>query len=273
MRKRARTPTTPQRDPYEDMVAHARRGDVRAWDVIVRRYQESVFRVALLLSGEPESAAQTTKATFIRAYRALPDLPSGTPMGPWLIGIATSIARTQRRTLDRWYDRDARRPQTPGEPLLHATPIPWQDRAAALHPDLRDEVRSAFEPLTWDERLAISTRYLLGLSRADAAMVLRMEPPAVERTLHVALEHLRGAIRDARLASLAADHLGWLVIATIVGQARWTPNVAPSVADRLVRDAITYPEQFGTSRRVASLGGLAAIPVEGAAASTSADRR
>ena len=45
-------------------------------------------------------------------------------------------------------------------------------------------------------------------------------------------------------ARLADDQLGSLAVALVVGELRWTPDVAPAVMDRISRDAAAYPEQF-----------------------------
>jgi DNA-directed RNA polymerase specialized sigma24 family protein len=236
----------------DEVVARGRLGDVRAWDLVVRHHQEIVFRVVLLLTGDPDASVDTAKTAFIRAYRALPELPLGTSIRPWLIGIASSVARAQRRAIERWYERDSRSSVVPVGARLTATRIPGWEQAASMHPDHRDQLRSAFELLTWDERTAIAARYLVGASRTEAATLLGTEQDEVEGPLRAALDHLRRALADTSFRSLPPDHLGWLVTVTIVGQFPWAPDIAPEVTDRLVRDAITYPEQFGPSRRVVS---------------------
>ena len=115
---------------------------------------------------------------------------------------------------------------------------------------MREKLRSAFEALAWDDRLAIAARYLAGLPRAEAATLMDADPDDVERRLQVALEHLAKRTEDARFATMPADRLGVLAIATVLGEVTWSPNVAPSVTDRLLRDAIAYPDQFGPTRRL-----------------------
>jgi glucose/arabinose dehydrogenase len=46
---------------------------------------------------------------------------------------------------------------------------------------------------------------------------------------------------------LPDDSLGSLVIATVVSELHWTPDVAPMVVERLARDAVAYPEQLARS--------------------------
>ena len=251
---------------------HARLGDVRAWDHIVRRDQEVVFRVVFMLTGDATSATEATRTTFMRAYRALPELPAGTVVRPWLLSIVAMVARAQRRFVDRPDEDEARALVLPPGPRLSASPVLGWAQAAALHPDVRDELRAGFGLLTTEERLAIAARYLVELSRAEAAKLLMTDSEGVERVLMNTLAHLRSALSDPGLVALPADHLGWLVTAVIVGQMPSIPNVAPEVADRLARDAVTYPEQFGPASRVRTVSGLAAIQIDGAAGRTPVSR-
>ncbi len=50
--------------------------------------------------------------------------------------------------------------------------------------------------------------------------------------------------RPADPARLSDDDLGSLAVALVIGELRWTPDVAPAVMDRISRDAVAYPEQF-----------------------------
>jgi hypothetical protein len=142
-----------------------------------------------------------------------------------------------------------------------------------LHPDLRDQLRAGFGLLTAEERLAIAARYLVGLNRADAAKLLNTEQALVERSLKSALVHLRSTQSEPTILSLPSDHLGWLATATVVGQLPAIPDVAPEVAERLIRDAVTYPELFGAARRMQVVAGMAAIPVDSGVSQSQAPRR
>ena len=46
------------------------------------------------------------------------------------------------------------------------------------------------------------------------------------------------------ISGLADDQLATIAVALVVGELRWSPDVAPATLDRISRDAIAYPEQF-----------------------------
>jgi RNA polymerase sigma-70 factor (ECF subfamily) len=226
------------------LVERAGRGDLRAWELVVRRHQETTYRLAVLMLGDADLATEATRLAFVRAYRALPGLPPVVAFRPWLIGVVATTARAQRRELATLSDRNTRAVERSPAPRLAATPLPaWVD-ARAMPRDLQDSMASTFERLAWDDRLTIAARYLLGLSREEAATLLSIEPGAVDESLRAAVQRLRVRSEDPRLHGLPADRIGPLAIAIALGETRSTPDVAPSVTDRLVRDAIAYPEHF-----------------------------
>ena len=62
------------------------------------------------------------------------------------------------------------------------------------------------------------------------------------------------------LARLGDDQLGSLAVALVIGELRWTPDVAPAVMDRVSRDAVAYPEHF--DRRAGVTAGGSEPPEE-----------
>lgn len=178
-------------DPVAPLVAAARDGDLYAWESIVRRYQEPIFRTTYLLTRTTRIAESATQAAFIRAYRALPSLSTTTAFAPWLFRIAIGEARQQRREAGRV--RNDSRPDEPVVgPHLPATPIVSPAAVEAMTPLEREAVLDAFDRLAEEDRLIIATRYLFGLSRDEAAAALSIPSALVE-------EHLRDALRRLRL--------------------------------------------------------------------------
>lgn len=68
---------------------------------LVRRYQTSVYQVALRLCGEREEALDIAQDAFVRAYDALGRFDRAQSFGPWICRIATNVAlsRLERRRL------------------------------------------------------------------------------------------------------------------------------------------------------------------------------
>lgn len=172
------------------LVEAARRGDLYAWERLVRRYQEPVYRVAWLILRDSEMAEKATNSTFVRAFRALPSKDGEVGLLPWLIRIAAGESRQQRRESGRPLptDRPIERQPTPHLP---AAAVPGLAEADGMTPAERQVVVEAFDRLGEDDRLVIAARYLLGLSQTEAASALSMASGLVEDQLQEAVTRLR----------------------------------------------------------------------------------
>jgi RNA polymerase sigma-70 factor (ECF subfamily) len=167
------------------LVARARRGDVAAFEEIVRRYQEVAFRVAYTITGSVTDAEDATQEGFIRAYRALHRFREADPLRPWLLTIVANAARTRRSV-------SARHPSL----ALSAAAAIADDRtlspeAAALASERLRELLAAVETLSDTDRLVIACRYFLDLSEPEIATVLGCPRGTVKSRLSRALARLR----------------------------------------------------------------------------------
>ena len=183
--------------PDEVLVAAARQGDLLAWERLVRRYQEEAFRIAYLIGRTMHLAEASVEAAFIRAYRALPSLAEGSPARPWLLRITAAEARQRRRAAGR--PRLSSRPDEPRHmPRIPASRLAGGEAFDALTPAQREEVVVAFDRLSEDDRLLIATRYLLLMSRTEAAAALAIPERSVDDRLRTAVSRMRSRLGDQR---------------------------------------------------------------------------
>ena len=178
------------------LVEAARHGDLYAWERLVRRYQEPVYRVAWLIVRDSELAEKATRSTFVRAFRALPSMEDDIGLLPWLIRIAAGEARQQRRESGRPTNSD-RPVEREFGPQLPATVIPGLTEADELTPAQRQALAEAFDRLGEDDRLVIAARYLFGFSRGEAANALSIASGVVDEQLTGAVTRLRARMSVA----------------------------------------------------------------------------
>ena len=172
------------------LVEAARRGDLYAWERLVRRHQEPVYRVAWLVVRDSELAEKATQTTFVRAFRALPSMDDQVGFLPWLIRIAAGESRQLRRESGRPTPSD-RPVERQAGPHLPATPVPSLAETASMTPLERQVVAEAFDRLGEEDRLVIAVRYLFGLSRSEAANALSVASGLVDEQLQGAVSRLR----------------------------------------------------------------------------------
>ncbi len=169
----------------EDLVARAQRGDVDAYEQLVRAYQRIAFRTAFLLSGNASDAEEAAQDGFVKAYRALARFRRGSPFRPWLLQIVANEAHNRRRSAGRRENLVLRTAaeSRPGD----AAPSP---EAAALTSERRAAVLAALEGLAAPHRMVIACRYFLELSEAETAAALGCRRGTVKSRLSRALKQL-----------------------------------------------------------------------------------
>lgn len=155
------------------LVRAAQNGDVDAFEELVRRYQTSIYRVALRMLGSRADAQDAVQETFVRAWRALPRFRHDSAISTWLYRIVT------RRALDRIASR--RSTGTLDEVEVEAGPDPAQ---AAEHQERLRAIRRAIAKLPPDQRAAIVLREFEGLSYQEVAQVLGASVPAIKTRIH-----------------------------------------------------------------------------------------
>jgi RNA polymerase sigma-70 factor, ECF subfamily len=83
-----------ENDPDQPLVQAALRGDLHAFERLVERHRDIVFRVAARLVGSDEEAEDVTQDTFLRAFHRLDRYRGEAAFRSWLLRIAHNTAVT-----------------------------------------------------------------------------------------------------------------------------------------------------------------------------------
>jgi RNA polymerase sigma-70 factor, ECF subfamily len=171
-----------------ERIGRAREGDQAAWEALVSEHQEAIFRLAYLLLGDAQEAEDVAQETFVRAFRALDrfDTDRFSSMRPWLLSIATNLARNRRRSVGRYMAALRRMVQA----------VPPEEAVASLGersvPQWEEQTLwQAIKRLRPAEQEIVYMRYFLEMSEADMASALGMPHGTVKSRLHRALSRLR----------------------------------------------------------------------------------
>jgi RNA polymerase sigma factor (sigma-70 family) len=93
-------------DPTPQLRARARAGDPDAFGAVFDACAKSVYNHAFRLTGDWSAAEEVMAMTFLEAWRNRERIAEdGGSLRPWLLGIATNLARSQRRAA--WRQRNA----------------------------------------------------------------------------------------------------------------------------------------------------------------------
>lgn len=92
---------SPQTDSDLALVQRVQRGDVRAFDLLVIKYQRRVERLIGRFVRDTDLVQDLAQEAFIRAYRALPQFRGESAFYTWLYRIAVNTAKKQLMVLGR----------------------------------------------------------------------------------------------------------------------------------------------------------------------------
>ncbi len=167
----------------------ARRGDVAAYEELVRRYEDVAYRTAFLVCGDADDARDAAQEGFVRAWRALPRFREGAEPRPWILRIVANAARNRRRGSSRHAALGLRLAE---DPLSGgAAPSP---EGAVLADERRAGLLAAIGRLSPDDRLVIGLRWFVDLDEASIAAALDVPRGTVKSRLSRAMSRLRAEV-------------------------------------------------------------------------------
>lgn len=172
----------------DELIREAQRGDVDAFEELVRRYEQPAFRTAFLITRDATEAEDAAQEGFLRAHRALPGFKLGRPFRPWLLRIVANQALNAMKSMRRratLAERYAAKDESASAAAVEELALE-SERGRALW--------SAIEMLREQERLVIYLHYFLSLPEREMAEVLRCRPGTVKSRLHRATRRLRDVI-------------------------------------------------------------------------------
>ena len=171
------------------ILAWARRGDLAAFEELVRRNEKRVYAVALRSSGSPEDAADITQEVFLRAWRSIEDFRGDSGFSTWLFRITANLCvdfarhrQAQPQTQPLVGEDDAERP------IPDTAPTPEEHLENS---ELGRELAAALDEISEEHRRIVLLRDVSGLSYTDIAEVLEISEGTVKSRLSRARIALR----------------------------------------------------------------------------------
>jgi RNA polymerase sigma-70 factor, ECF subfamily len=163
-----------EREIDQQLVERAQRGDKRAFELLVEKYQRKLARLLSRLIRDPGEVEDVTQEAFIKAYRALPSFRGDSAFYTWLyrIGINTAknylVAMGRRAPTSTDVEAEEAEGLDGGE-LLRDINSP---ESLLLTKEIGDTVNSAIEALPEELRSAIQLRELEGMSYEEIAKLM-----------------------------------------------------------------------------------------------------
>jgi len=172
------------------LLARVQRGDVAAFDLVVRRYLRRAFAIAYRVLGHREDAEDLVQDAFLTALERIASFDVSRPFGPWFFRIVVNRGLNARKS------RAIRRTEAmPADTLEAAEPSP-----AGMYEriEIRDRFQAALEGLSQRQRLIVELADIDGMSGVEIAALLGVSQGTVRWHLHMARHALRKALAPLR---------------------------------------------------------------------------
>lgn len=179
----------------EELVRKCQRGDQGAFQELVSRYYQRIYKMILGLLRDRDDALEASQETFLRAHQKIKSFRGGSSFYTWLYRIAFNMVIDARRKQKRSPLALRQSLDTvPDEQIIDE-----KDPFAELRDkQLGERILAAINQLTPEQRAVIILRTVEGLSYREIGKVLRCSEGTVMSRLHYARKKLQN-ILDAFL--------------------------------------------------------------------------
>ena len=212
-------------------VIRAQHGDTRAFDALVRQFQNQAVSYARTLLFDPATAEDAAQEAFVQAWRDLPRLLKPEAFRSWL-----------RRIIFKYCDRAHRsaRPTLHLDDMLEA---PASQRPAFIAEQAEEaaQVRRAIDALPAALAEVTSLYYLMGHDIKESAVALGLPPSTVKNRLHAARKQLRKELWPMAKIGIEEDRtqnevFAETVLARILREFQQQETADPHIANRELLD-------------------------------------
>ena len=183
-----------------DLIKGWRRGDLGAFEALVRKYQKRLLNIAFRITGNFEHACSIVQATFAIAYRGNDTLRGALRFSTWLAAIAVRLSRESLRQVPAKRVAGELSAEDLSDEQLSAP-----ESALSLLPaqkqrdrhDPREQLQVCLDVLPADMREVLVLRDVQEFSYEELCALLKIRQDAVASRLSRARETLKNCLREA----------------------------------------------------------------------------
>jgi len=185
------------REIDQQLVERAQRGDKKAFELLVSKYQRKLARLLSRFIRDAAEVEDVTQEAFIKAYRALPSFRGDSAFYTWLyrIGINTAknylVAMGRRAPTTTEIDSEEAEGYENGDQLRDLN-TPENELATR---QIADTVNQTLAELPEELRTAITLREIEGLSYEDIANIMNCPIGTVRSRIFRAREAIAAKLR------------------------------------------------------------------------------
>ncbi len=186
------------RDPDATLMLRVKRGDVRAFEELVAKYQQPVANLAYRTLGDAVEAEDLAQNVFVQVFKSAHRYRVSAKFSTWLFTIARNLCLNELRRRSRHPAESLDEPlpgheEEPQRALADLRQSPPTDDL--LHGELEAKIQEGLNALPPNQRLAILLCREQELAYEDIAEVLGCSLTAVKSLIHRGRETLKARLK------------------------------------------------------------------------------
>ncbi|MFM2082648.1 MAG: Sigma-24 [Verrucomicrobiota bacterium] len=189
----------PDNSDEVDLLVRARRGDLSAYDELVRRHQQRIYATLYHMTANHEDANDLAQEAFIKAYSALKTFKGGSSFYTWVYRIAVNKtlnflkSRKRKGISISLNDLDIHAEHDPDLVAFVSDKTPQRDAQLS---ELQKKLNEAMLKLSEQHRLVVTLHDVQGMSHDEIAEIMDCNVGTVRSRLFYARQQLQGLLKS-----------------------------------------------------------------------------
>ena len=180
------------------LVRRAQKEDMRAYDALVRRYQERIYATVYHMTSNHEDANDLAQETFIKAFRALKSFKGDSSFYTWIYRIAVNktinyLKQRKNRLHMSLNDVDFNAENDPDLVSLVSERTPRRDLSLS---ELQEKLNAAMQKLSEHHRMVVTLHDVQGLSHEEIGKIMDCNVGTVRSRLFYARQQMQAYLSD-----------------------------------------------------------------------------
>lgn len=173
----------------EEVVDRVKAGDIALYEIIMRRYNQRLYRVALAILRDDAEAEDVMQDAYVQAYQHLDQFAGGAPFSAWLTRIAVNEALRRLRQRNR---NQQLKDEEDGEGIMDMAETSLDPEQRASVAEVGQLLEEAVLGLPEQYRAVVMLRDIEELSTSETAAALDLTDENVKVRLHRGRAMMRG---------------------------------------------------------------------------------
>jgi RNA polymerase sigma-70 factor (ECF subfamily) len=189
-------------DADHEIILRCQKGDVEAFEEIVKKYQKKMFNISYRITGDYNDSAEVVQDAFVSAYRNIRDFQGKSKFSTWLYTIVINLSRNRLKQVKTRTFHEEVSLDDPVEGVNSQIKIePASGDVSALERlekrEIEQKVQVCINSLESDFKEVIVLRDIQGFSYGEIVALLHIAEGTVKSRLYRAREALRDCLKKA----------------------------------------------------------------------------